>query len=103
MRLTHLRPPHFLATWILAISLPALTLWQSPHPPAPTPGVALEEYMAARVKRDHFSGSILIAREGKVLFSKGYGMANLEHDVPKPRRPSTVWARSPSSSPPWPS
>jgi len=42
----------------------------------------VEEYMAARVKRDHFSGSILIAREGKVLFSKGYGMANLEHEVP---------------------
>ena len=38
--------------------------------------------MAARVKRDHFSGSILIAREGKVLFSKGYGMANHELDVP---------------------
>ena len=38
--------------------------------------------MAARVKRDHFSGSILIARDGKVLFSQGYGMANLEHDVP---------------------
>jgi CubicO group peptidase (beta-lactamase class C family) len=38
--------------------------------------------MAARVSRDHFSGSILVARDGKVLFSKGYGMANLEHDVP---------------------
>ncbi len=38
--------------------------------------------MAARVKRDHFSGSILIAREGKVLFSKGYGLASVEHDVP---------------------
>jgi len=42
----------------------------------------VEEYITARVKRDHFSGSILIAREGKVLFSKGYVMANLEHDVP---------------------
>jgi CubicO group peptidase (beta-lactamase class C family) len=38
--------------------------------------------MDARVRRDHFSGSVLIARDGKVLFSKGYGMANLEHDVP---------------------
>jgi len=38
--------------------------------------------MAARVKRDHFSGSVLIARDGKVLFSRGYGMANLELDVP---------------------
>ncbi len=38
--------------------------------------------MAARVQRDHFSGSVLIARDGQVLFSKGYGMANFEHDVP---------------------
>ena len=38
--------------------------------------------MAARVERDHFSGSVLIARDGKVLFSRGYGMANAEHDVP---------------------
>jgi CubicO group peptidase (beta-lactamase class C family) len=38
--------------------------------------------MAARVKRDHFSGSILIARDGKVLFCQGYAMASLEHDVP---------------------
>jgi CubicO group peptidase (beta-lactamase class C family) len=53
---------------------------------SPPDGQALvskvEEYMAARVKRDHFSGSILIARDGKVLFSQGYGMANLEHEVP---------------------
>jgi CubicO group peptidase (beta-lactamase class C family) len=42
----------------------------------------VEEYMAARVKRDHFTGSILIARGGKVLYSQGYGMANLEHDAP---------------------
>src|SRR5262249_31698818 len=25
---------------------------------------------------------ILVARDGKILFSQGYGMANLEHDVP---------------------
>jgi CubicO group peptidase (beta-lactamase class C family) len=46
----------------------------------------VEEYMAARVKRDHFSGSVLIARDGKVLFSRGYGMANLELDVPNTPR-----------------
>jgi CubicO group peptidase (beta-lactamase class C family) len=54
-----------------------------PSPPSAGELTALvEEYMAARVKRDHFSGSILIARDGKVLFSRGYGMANIEHDVP---------------------
>jgi CubicO group peptidase (beta-lactamase class C family) len=41
-----------------------------------------EEYMAARVKRDKFSGSILVARAGKTLYCKAFGMANLELDVP---------------------
>ena len=54
-----------------------------PSPPGPHELASrIEEYMAARVNRDHFSGSILIARDGKVLFSRGYGMANLELDVP---------------------
>jgi CubicO group peptidase (beta-lactamase class C family) len=42
----------------------------------------VEEYMAARIARNRFSGSILIARDGKVLVSRAYGMANLEHGVP---------------------
>ena len=41
----------------------------------------VEEYMAALVPRDKFSGTILIAHAGDVAFCKGYGMANLEHDV----------------------
>src|SRR2546421_755397 len=40
------------------------------------------EYMDALVKAGWFSGSILIARNGKVLVSKGYGMANAELEVP---------------------
>ena len=31
---------------------------------------------------DHFMGSVLVARGDKVLFSKGYGFANLEWDIP---------------------
>jgi CubicO group peptidase (beta-lactamase class C family) len=42
----------------------------------------VEEYMTARVQRDKFSGSILIARSGTVLCASGYGMANRELDVP---------------------
>jgi len=42
----------------------------------------VDEYINAYVKMGKFSGSVLIARDGKILVSKGYGMANLEHDVP---------------------
>jgi CubicO group peptidase (beta-lactamase class C family) len=41
----------------------------------------MEQYMAARVERGHFNGSVLLAKNGQVLFCRGYGMANLEHDV----------------------
>jgi CubicO group peptidase (beta-lactamase class C family) len=41
-----------------------------------------EEYAQATVKAEHFSGAILVARDGKILLSKGYGMADVENDVP---------------------
>src|SRR5271168_5034945 len=40
------------------------------------------DYMDASVKVDHFSGSVLVARDGEILFTKGYGLANREHNVP---------------------
>lgn len=49
----------------------------------------VDEYMKAAVSRGNFSGSVLIAREGEVLVSKGYGMASLELDVPN--TPRTVF------------
>jgi CubicO group peptidase (beta-lactamase class C family) len=41
-----------------------------------------DEYLTAITKQGRFTGSVLVAREGKVVFSKGYGMANLEFDIP---------------------
>lgn len=41
-----------------------------------------DNYMNDAVKFDHFSGAILIARDGKPIFSKAYGMANYELSVP---------------------
>jgi len=41
-----------------------------------------EEYMTALSNQKRFVGSVLVAREGKIVFSKGYGMANVELDVP---------------------
>jgi CubicO group peptidase (beta-lactamase class C family) len=42
----------------------------------------VDEYMNSAVRENKFSGSILIARDGRLLVSKGYGMANLELGVP---------------------
>lgn len=42
----------------------------------------LEAYMDAAVKADQFSGSVLVAKDGKILLAKGYGLANVEHEIP---------------------
>jgi len=38
--------------------------------------------MAKLERLEGFSGVALLARDGKILFARAYGMANLEHDVP---------------------
>lgn len=42
----------------------------------------LNEYLTPYIDAGGFSGAILIARGGKVLFSRGYGMANYELEIP---------------------
>ncbi|HEV3146847.1 MAG TPA: serine hydrolase [Gemmataceae bacterium] len=39
-------------------------------------------YMDARMKISKFSGSLIVARNGEPLFEGGYGLANVEHNVP---------------------
>lgn len=41
-----------------------------------------DEYMNRTIKLGRFNGYILVARDGKIVFGKGYGMANFEDDVP---------------------
>lgn len=41
-----------------------------------------DEYMNRAVKLGRFNGYVLVARDGKTIFGKGYGMANFEEDVP---------------------
>ena len=45
-------------------------------------GKALDGYLATLVKDDRFSGSVLVARGGKPLFEKAYGLANRSDNVP---------------------
>lgn len=38
----------------------------------------VDQYLRERAENDHFSGSVLLARNGKVLFQHGYGLGNRE-------------------------
>lgn len=49
----------------------------------------VDEYMNAAARVDGFGGSILVARDGQPVVSRGYGMANVELDVPN--TPQTVF------------
>ena len=60
------------------------TTRQEPRPPKTsetTDTSKFEDYMIACVKVNHFSGSVLVAKDGKTIFSEGYGFANAEHQV----------------------
>ncbi len=42
----------------------------------------MDEVVRSYVDAKQFMGSVLVARDGKIILSKGYGSANLEWDVP---------------------
>jgi CubicO group peptidase (beta-lactamase class C family) len=41
-----------------------------------------DEYMSAMTRLGRFNGYVLVARDGRQVFGKGYGMANFEDEVP---------------------
>ena len=47
----------------------------------------IEAYLQAYLDNGYFIGSVLVDCAGEILLSKGYGMANLEHNIPN--RPQT--------------
>lgn len=73
------------------VALAALCLFGFYISPAqmPTAGqiaAKADEYLKAAAEVNRFSGSVLVARNGQTIFSKGYGMANYELDVPNTAR-----------------
>src|SRR5215813_14775715 len=49
---------------------------------AQIPADRLQQVVQPYVEAQMFMGSVLVAKGGKIVFSKGYGMADLEWDVP---------------------
>jgi len=63
---------------------PPSTADQASAPPSAeqTLSQKADAFMKGVLQADNFSGVVLIARNGKVLFAQPYGMANFELDVP---------------------
>jgi len=62
---------------VLSLSFIVGALAQEAAPPTSK----FDEYLSGAAKQG-FTGSALVAKGGKVVFSKGYGMANAEWDIP---------------------
>jgi CubicO group peptidase (beta-lactamase class C family) len=54
------------------------TLTEPPYDPA----AEIDAYLSLLTENDDFSGTVLVAREGQVLLSKGYGFADREAGIP---------------------
>src|SRR5213596_1134373 len=51
---------------------------------------AIDDYIKVEMERRHIPGlALAVARNGKIVKVRGYGIANLEHDVPV--TPDTVF------------
>lgn len=49
---------------------------------AQTADSQIDQYLSARSEMGNFSGTVLVAKDGKVIFRKGYGFADVEKRVP---------------------
>lgn len=71
----------FFSSLVVLNTLAVLTTAQA------DPAKAIDEFISPYAKAGHFSGVVVAAKDGKILFEKAYGSAIAEHDVPN--SPST--------------
>jgi len=73
-------------TFVLVCCFNAGAQDNKPAPSAETVAAKANEYLQAQIAASGFSGSVLIAKGDQVLFAKGGGWANAEHEVPNTPR-----------------
>lgn len=68
--------------WVVGFTLALVWLCTAFSGRAQSLPAKMNQYMQASMKVDRFMGPVLVAEHGKVLFSKGYEMANLKLHIP---------------------
>ena len=78
---------------LIALAVVCLFVFQSTSAQKPKSdkdlAAEIERYMKAAVEFERFTGSIIVARDGKPIVSRGYGLANVEYDAPN--TPKTIF------------
>lgn len=85
---------HHIGRILISIALSSFVFQPVPAQSAPAPSereirAKVNAYMKAAEEFERFTGSILIARDGRAIVSRSYGMANVELGVPN--TPRTVF------------
>jgi CubicO group peptidase (beta-lactamase class C family) len=66
-----------------SLAAPLLVLLLTALPAPPARADAIDDYMKGEMERRHIPGAALaVVRQGKLVKARGYGFANLEHNVP---------------------
>jgi CubicO group peptidase (beta-lactamase class C family) len=74
---------------VVAIAL-AVVVLAMPCPAQGDPTARVDAFVAAEMKRQHIPGvSVAVVRDGTIVLAKGYGLANVEHQVPV--KPETIF------------
>jgi len=68
--------------WTLGFILAAAMLAIAPLLSAQSSPARFDRQVQAYVRNGDFSGSVLVARQGHIVFQKSYGMANYEWNIP---------------------
>jgi CubicO group peptidase (beta-lactamase class C family) len=77
-RFTQVARPNVIRLFILLVALAA----QAPAAFAQDKAARIDEYMTRANKFRQFNGAVLVAENGKVIYKKGLGLANMEWNVP---------------------
>jgi CubicO group peptidase (beta-lactamase class C family) len=80
---------HTCLTAILSFCLITVSLFAVPGCFASDLAQEIDEYLTAAAEVQKFSGSVLVAKDGEPVLSKGYGMADYELNVPN--TPGTIF------------
>jgi D-alanyl-D-alanine carboxypeptidase len=85
--------PCFVGTNDYAMKRPAFVLVTLLLSLAAVSADEIDRYVDSRLKRDNIPGaSIAVVREGKVIKARGYGLADVEHNVPATEHTVYQWA-----------
>ena len=81
----------FVAALAAVISLASLPVQAASSAPPAMTAQDLDAFFSGMVpyalnRADIPGGVIVIVKDGKILFAKGYGLANAEHEVPNTTR-----------------